>query len=182
MAGGEFCQNDASAMRFDDIASTHIVRPIVPLNENVRQDRLDERPRLVLVKDDDSIDGAQSGKDRRAIALRIDRPAGPLIRSTEESLFRPITKASPWARANSRYRTWPRWRMSKQPFEKTSFRPAPSSRSRNFRASAAERIDAIMGIQRSGAEQPGGRLPSAGSTKVPLVRVDRELRQNSSRR
>lgn len=76
MAGGEFCQNDAAAMRFDDIATTHIVRPIVPFNENVRQDRLDERPRLVLVKDDDSIDGAQRGQDRRAIALRIDRPAG----------------------------------------------------------------------------------------------------------
>ena len=75
MAGREFCQNDTSAMRFDNIASTHIVRPIMPLDENVRQDGLDERSRLVLVKDNDSIDGAQSGKDYRAIALRIDRPA-----------------------------------------------------------------------------------------------------------
>jgi hypothetical protein len=75
MARREFCQNDAPAMRFDNVASTHIVRPIMPLYENVRQDGLDERPRLVLVKEDDTIDGTKRGKDRRAIALRIDRPA-----------------------------------------------------------------------------------------------------------
>ena len=76
MPSGEVCQNDASAMRFDDIASTHIVRPIVSLDENMRQNGLDQSPRLVLVKNNYSIDSAQSGKDRRAVALRIDWSAG----------------------------------------------------------------------------------------------------------
>ena len=62
-------------MRFDDVASTDIVRPIVTLTRMCGKNGLDQRPRLVLVEDDNSIDSAQCGRTRRAIALCIDRPA-----------------------------------------------------------------------------------------------------------
>ena len=40
----EFSQNDASTVRFDNVASADIVGPVASLNENMRQNRLDELP------------------------------------------------------------------------------------------------------------------------------------------
>jgi hypothetical protein len=74
----EVRQNDASAVRFDDVASAHIVRPIVSLDENMRQDRLDELPRLIFVEDDNTIDSAQCRKHGCAIAFGVDRPSRSL--------------------------------------------------------------------------------------------------------
>ena len=95
-------------MSFDDLSPAHIVRPIVPLDENVRENGLNDAARLVLVEDDHAIDRPESRDNNRAIHLRVYRPSGPLLRVTEESLFNPTINASPWARANSRYLTWPR--------------------------------------------------------------------------
>src|SRR5437773_1840579 len=54
----------------------------------------------------------------RSSAHRIGRP-GPFSRRTEASPFSPTTSTSPSARAAARWRTWPGWRRSKQPFVKT---------------------------------------------------------------
>ena len=75
MAFGKVRQDDLATVSFDDLASTHVVRPIVALDENMRENRFDERARFVF-EDNDAIDGAQSGENNGAVHLRVDRPSG----------------------------------------------------------------------------------------------------------
>ena len=51
----------------------------MPLDEHMRENRLDERARLVFVEDDDAINGAQSGEDNGAVHFLVDRPSRAFI-------------------------------------------------------------------------------------------------------
>ena len=79
MALGKVREDDPATVGFDDLASAHIVRPIVALDENMRENRFNERARFVFVENNDAIDGAQSGENNGAVHLRVDRPSGALV-------------------------------------------------------------------------------------------------------
>ena len=79
MTLAKFCQDDAATAGFDDLASTHIMRPIMALDENMRENRFDESARFVFVEDDDAVNGAESREDNGAIHLVVDRPSGAFI-------------------------------------------------------------------------------------------------------
>ena len=67
---GKLRQDDPPSAGFDDLAPTHVMRPIMPLDEHMRENRFDERARLVFVEDNDAIDGTQSGEDNGAVRFR----------------------------------------------------------------------------------------------------------------
>ena len=79
MTLGKLRQDDPPAAGFDDLAPTHVMRPIMPLDEHMRENRFDERARLVFVEDNDAIDGTQSGENNGAVHFRVDRPSGSFV-------------------------------------------------------------------------------------------------------
>jgi hypothetical protein len=75
----EVRQDYPPTISFHDLAATHVMRPIVAFNKDVRENRFDDRPWLVFIENHYSVHGTQSRENSGTIALVIDRPAGSFI-------------------------------------------------------------------------------------------------------
>src|SRR5581483_7448247 len=102
----------------------------------------------------------------RSASELTGRPA-PFNCPTALSLFTPISSASPRFRAASRYVTWPRCRMSKQPFVTTSFLPAARTASRHAGSWSHEMIFSrkVIGIVWANRGEVGKLICSVGAAR-----------------
>ena len=72
-------QDDASAVSLNDIASAHVMRPIMTFDENMREYYFNERARFVFIEDDDALNRTQRRENCGTISFRVYRSSRSLI-------------------------------------------------------------------------------------------------------
>ena len=82
--------DDAAAAGFDGVAADDLIRrPVGALHQHVRLNARMMSAGVSSSKIDHGVDAVERREHLGALVLRVDRPAGPLLRRTDASALRP---------------------------------------------------------------------------------------------